>query len=289
MVRIFLYSSQLASFIGRNEHTNSCRIFNKLFEKYYQDKLSTINLMDKVKKNNVGDSGNIDLISSKLENNKDLREKLDNLCKTSNSSFAMKKTADEMVKKILETEKLSKDDETILKKAADGYTNKKFGTIKEENVVDVYKKRMKIDLVTGIQSRTKKLLDYEGNELWLISKIDAMKYDGTVVEIKNRMYKLFDEVREYEWLQVQTYLEVYNLENAELVEYLKIGDGEMRINEIRRDRKYWEEIVLKELGFYFRVLINLINDTKKIKKYMDVSEKEQNELIKKMVRKEAKS
>ncbi len=289
MVRIFLYSSQLAAFIGKNIHTNPSRIFNKLYEKYYSDKLSTINLIDKVKKSNIGDGGNIDLICNKLDNNKDLRIKLENICKINTSSLTMKKSADELVKNVLDNEKLTLDEKNILKKATEGYTNKMFGTIKEENVVDVYKNRMKIDLVTGIQSRNKKILDYEGNELWIISKIDAMKYDGTVLEIKNRMYKLFEEVREYEWLQVQTYLEVYNLENAELVEFLKIGDGEMRINQIKRDRKYWEEIVVRELGLYFRTMIKLINDNKALKKYWDMSEKEQSEMIKKMVRKESKS
>jgi len=289
MVRIFLYSSQLAAFIGKNIHTNPSRIFNKLYEKYYSDKLSTINLIDKVKKSNIGDGGNIDLICNKLDNNKDLRIKLENICKINTSSLTMKKNADELVKNVLDNEKLTLDEKNILKKATEGYTNKVFGTIKEENVVDVYKNRMKIDLVTGIQSRNKKILDYEGNELWIISKIDAMKYDGTVLEIKNRMYKLFEEVREYEWLQVQTYLEVYNLENAELVEFLKIGDGEMRINQIKRDRKYWEEIVVRELGLYFRTMIKLINDNKALKKYWDMSEKEQSEMIKKMVRKESKS
>ena len=77
------------------------------------------------------------------------------------------------------------------------------------------------------------------------------------------MYKLFDEVREYEWLQVQTYLEVYNLENAELVEFLNTGEGEMRVNEIKRDKKYWEEIVVNYLNIYFKAFIKIIKTTYK--------------------------
>lgn len=289
MVKIFLYSSQLAAYIGKNAHTNTSRIFNKLYEKYFEETLKNMKVLEKVKDSNIGDGTSIDKISQKLENNKDLRLKLDNLCKTNTSSFSMKKDADLLMNKIIETEKLTEDEKNILKKATEGYTNKKFGTIREVNVIDVYKQRLGVDLVTGIQSRYKKLIDFEGNELWLISKIDAMKYDGTVVEIKNRMYKLFEEVREYEWLQVQAYLEVYNLENAELVEFLKIGEGEMRISQIKRDRKYWEEILMKDVGNYFRTMIKIISDKKKLKKYLDVNETEQNELIKRMVRKESKS
>lgn len=288
MTKILLYSSQLAAFIGKNAHTNTSRIFNKLYERYFEDVLTKIKMVDQLREANIGDSGSIDKLSQKMENNKDLRVKLDNLCKANLSSSVMKKETENLVKKVLETEKLTEDEQNILKKVADGYTNKKFGTIREVNALDIYKKNMKIDIVTGIQSRTKKILEYEGYELLLISKIDAMKYDGTVLEVKNRMYRIFEEVREYEWLQVQAYLEVYNLENAELVEYLRTGEGEMRVSQIGRDRKFWEEIVKRELMNYFKTFIKLVVDPLKLKKYLKMTENEQNELIKKMVRKEAK-
>jgi hypothetical protein len=255
-----------------------------LYEKYYEEQLIKMKRMDDLKSKNIGDSSLIDIIGNKLENNKDLKIKLDNLCSKNVSSFVMKKETDDLVKKVLGTEKLSDNDKNLLLKAAEGYTNKTFGTIRETNVVDVYRNKMGVDVVTKLQARYKKVLEYEGNELWLISKIDAMKMDGTVLEIKNRMYKLFEEVREYEWLQVQAYLEVYNLEQAELVEFLKIGEGEMKINKIDRDRKYWEEIVINDLNKYFKAFIKIIGDSKKIKKYLDLSETEQNEMIKKIVR-----
>lgn len=284
MPKILLYSSQLAAFIGKNAHTCTSRIFNKLYEKYFVDALTKIKMVDHVKESNIGDSGSIDKLSQKLENNKDLRIKLDNLCKANLSSFVMKKETENLVKQVLDTEKLSEEEQNILKKAADGYTNKKFGTIREVNALDIYKEKMNVDIVTGIQSRTKKIVDYDGYELILISKIDAMKYDGTVLEVKNRMYRIFEEVREYEWLQVQTYLEVYNLENAELIEYLKTGEGEMKINLITRDRRYWEEIVKRDISIYFKIFIKLVQEPSKLKKYLKMSENEQNELIKKMVR-----
>jgi len=288
MVKILLYSSQLAAFIGRNPHTSPSRIFNKLFEKYYEKELLGIKSMKRMRDINVGDGGVIENYSNKMVHNKDFRFKLDTLCKNNLSSIDLKKEAESLVSKVLEVEKLSKEDSEMLKKAVEGYTNKTFGTIREVNVVDVYRERMGVDVVTKLQSRVKTVYEYEGNELMLISKIDAMKMDGTVLEIKNRMYKIFEEVREYEWLQVQAYLEVYNLDRAELVEFLKVGDGEMKVNEIGRDRRYWGEIVMKDLGNYFRVMIRLVGDVKKLKKYVGMTETEQNEMIKKMVRREAK-
>jgi hypothetical protein len=108
-----------------------------------------------------------------------------------------------------------------------------------------------------------------------------------VIEIKNRIYKLFDEVREYEWLQVQAYLHVYGLPKAELVEFLQNSGGTMKINEVKKDETYWNDILLKILEDYFRVFLKIIKNEEKIRKYMKFGETEQNEYIKKLVRKES--
>ena len=287
-MKIILYSSQLASFIGRNVHTNPNKIFNKLYENNFGGIIKNMGLDGELKNSIIGDGSTIDNICSKLENNRDLRKKLDNICQRNLSTIGVKREAAELERQVMEEKGLNENDKVLLKKAMDGYTNKKYGTIREVNALDIYKEKMNCDVVTKIDSRCKKICEYRGIELILISKIDAITMDGVVVEIKNRMYKLFNEVREYEWLQVQAYLEVYNLEKGELVEYLKVGDGEMSVKEIMRDRRFWNEIVLREVGYYFRTMINLISDEKKIKKYLILSDTEQNEFIKKMVRKEAK-
>jgi len=286
--KIFLYSSQLAAFIGRNIHTSPNKIFNKLYETYFGGEMVAMKLDMDLKGINVSDRNAIEKMATKMDGNKDLKERLDKICQKNDSSIGMKRDVAELEKKVMEDKKLDATDKLILKKAIEGYSNKKYGTIKENNALDVYKSITGNDVVTKIQSRSKKICEYEGKELWLISKMDAMTTDGIIVEIKNRMYKLFDEMREYEWLQVQAYLEVYNLEKGELVEYLKDNNGEMRIKPIDRDRTFWNEIVLKEVGFFFRTMINLVHNDKKITKYMKLSDTEQNEFIKKMVRKEAK-
>jgi hypothetical protein len=130
------------------------------------------------------------------------------------------------------------------------------------------------------------LFDEDGVELWVISKVDAMNDDGVIIEIKNRMYKLFNEIREYEWLQVQTYLDVYDLEKAVLVEYLVGADevDNMKVNKIERDRKFWNDVVLVELRKYFGVLLKIIMNVDLMTEYMSLSENEQNEFIKKLIR-----
>ena len=193
----------------------------------------------------------------------------------------------EVLIKILENAKdLGEEDKKEVRKIVEGYTNKRFGTIREINALDFYREKYNVEVITNIDQRSKKIITIDGTELWIISRLDGMKMDGTVIEIKNRIYKLFDEVREYEWLQVQTYLHVYGLPKAELVEFLQNSGGTMKINEVERDDTYWDEILLKILGNYFRVFLKIIKNESKIKKYMSFGETEQNEYIKKLIRKE---
>lgn len=286
-MKYFLYSSQLAAFIGRNPHNNACRVFNKLYEKYFDDKIKSYKLENEIKERNVGDTAKLRNISNKIGDSK-LLIKVDDICKRNFSTQSMQKERTELIKQLETNKDLGEEDKKEIKKAVEGYTNKKFGTIREVSALDVYKDKFNCEVITKIQQRSKKILELDGHELWLISKLDGMKMDGTVIEIKNRIYKLFEEVREYEWMQVQAYLQVYGLSKAELVEYLKIGDGEMKVNFIEKDVKYWDDVIKKEMQYYFCVFLKIIENEKKMKKYMGLAETEQNEYIKSMVRKEKK-
>jgi hypothetical protein len=271
--KIFLYSSNLAAFIGKNPHIPASRIFNSLYEKYY-----------KIGKT-IGDSEKIQKIGEKIENKKLLSD-IDTICNNNKSPEMMQKDREVLIKTLENAKDLGEEDKKEVRKIVEGYTNKRFGTIREINALDFYKEKYNVEVITKIDQRSKKILQIDDTELWIISRLDGMKMDGTVIEIKNRIYKLFDEVREYEWLQVQAYLNVYGLPKAELVEFLQNSGGTMKINEVERDDTYWGEVLLKILGDYFRVFLNIIKNESKIKKYMSFGETEQNEYIKKLIRKE---
>ena len=67
-----------------------------------------------------------------------------------------------------------------------------------------------------------KIAEIEGTEYVIVGRIDRFEKnaDGsrTLVEIKNRTKNLFNKVRDYEMVQVQTYLQMMNLSKARLVE-----------------------------------------------------------------------
>ena len=84
----------------------------------------------------------------------------------------------------------------------------------------------------------------------LIGKIDRldMESDGskTLIEIKNRVKGLFYELKEYEHIQVQTYLELLDLEKGKLIEQYR-QDSTVNSIEISRDRSFWNDTIVPGL------------------------------------------
>jgi hypothetical protein len=85
--------------------------------------------------------------------------------------------------------------------------------------------------------------DASGREFVVRGKIDRLQVDEdgelVLVEVKSRMKRLFHEVREYEWVQVQCYLQMLpqQIRKAKLIEqYLE----DTATHEIERDDDFWQ-------------------------------------------------
>lgn len=99
-------------------------------------------------------------------------------------------------------------------KAATTRMNTNFGTRKEDTVAEMYEaqtgdkvykpnKRYDWEIVPGFK---------------VVGKFDGFTDSGKLVEIKNRVRRLFGEVKEYESVQVHVYMKMANVDTAHLVE-----------------------------------------------------------------------
>lgn len=99
-------------------------------------------------------------------------------------------------------------------KAATTKMNTNFGTRKEDTVAEMYEaqtgdkvykpnKRYDWEIVPGFK---------------VVGKFDGFTDSGKLVEIKNRVRRLFGEVKEYESVQVHVYMKMANVDTAHLVE-----------------------------------------------------------------------
>ena len=121
------------------------------------------------------------------------------------------------------------------------FTN--YGTRKEESVHEIYKTMTGNDIGIVNKMFKKPIEDFE-----IGGKIDGQLEDGTVIEIKNRTRRLFGEVKQYENIQIQTYIQMLEQEGAQLVECYNDGDKKhVNILDVAKDQDLWDETILPGL------------------------------------------
>jgi hypothetical protein len=123
-----------------------------------------------------------------------------------------------------------------------------FGTKSEDKTADKVESDENVKLVRDDNFYRHEVANIEGTRYIIVGKIDRIeeKEDGSrvLVEIKNRTRALFGDVRPYEMIQVQTYLQMLGLEKARLVEQF---NKETSSKDIVRDDKLWNETILPGL------------------------------------------
>jgi len=133
------------------------------------------------------------------------------------------------------------------------YTN--HGTRHEDTTADNYS-----DLEVDENFSTYPICSLEGTTYEIVGRIDRVRYDydgnKTIVEIKNRTRNLFKTVRDYEEIQCQTYMEMMDVNNCELIE--QYNDSRIGYAIIRDKQKWLNEIdpKLKKFCEYFHHLLS---------------------------------
>lgn len=99
---------------------------------------------------------------------------------------------------------------------------------------------------------------------WYIGgKIDAITTArDCIVEIKNRVRKLFGTVVGYENVQIQTYMHAFDVDSARLAECFTDRDGGMsiQVHAVERDRAFWDGTILPRLTEFVERLVGLLDD-----------------------------
>ena len=99
-----------------------------------------------------------------------------------------------------------------------------------------------------------------GTRYDIVGRIDRIvaNEDGTltIVEIKNRTRALFRNVRDYEDIQCQTYMEMLNIDNCKLIEQ---HNEDMLTHHIRRDTDLWANTILPKLKNFCECFHNSIS------------------------------
>ena len=152
---------------------------------------------------------------------------------------------------IQQDEKLTKDQKSMVCEHLRKMMYTTHGTNSEDTTADLDEAELHRDDTYYTYS----VINIKGTEYQIVGRIDRyqIKEDGTkvLVEIKNRTKGLFNKVRLYEMVQVQTYLQMLGLQDARLVEQF---NQERKHYLIERDQKSWDENIYPKLVEFCKTL-----------------------------------
>ena len=126
------------------------------------------------------------------------------------------------------------------------YDNKNLNNYEKNNHKSVKSRNSKIYYL--------KILTKEDFILRISGKVDGiegMGDDQILIETKNRRRRLFDEIPEYEKVQMCIYMKMTNIKTSKLLQYY---DDEEGIIDYDYDEEFWNEIEQKLLNFKNEVI-----------------------------------
>lgn len=266
---IYLNASELAVVVGENPYQNIRDLIIKLWSKYFMtDYSKMLDNIQKVNKVKIIQETEYECLNRLVAKYKpEIKEKVAE-CLKSTDTKNLKTNQTEILKDLKKTN-ISVEDKEILEKTLKSLSNKSFGTRKEKDAITQYEEMTKkkvqrigkyfttvID-ISNISNR-----DSFPKFVWGIGgKIDGLTEDGEIIEVKNRVRDFFYEVRDYENVQIQTYLKLLNIKNGYLVESLVKTKGmqpEINIINVEFDEKYWKDVVIprveKFIEFFYHIM-----------------------------------
>jgi hypothetical protein len=269
-----IYASQAAAQIGLNRYkkiSDAVETFwNRADPESYKTAMSRNNLMtdqeivEKVEKSHPKVATLLKIASKDEQSSTDVASKYEKI----SSDFSTYAEENYMTKEVAAVV----DD--ALRKTS--YTT--YGNAAEMEVFKYIRDKLEIDIVedsTFYRHSLGTLKTAHGSfEYFMGGKIDGITRDRKIlIEIKNRVNRLFGKIPSYELVQIQTYLHLLNLDKAFLVECLKskeddVIDENVNCITVNRDRAYFEMEILPRLEGFVNFVLSLIHDPKLQDKFL---------------------
>ena len=270
-MKIFINASEVAALIGKNKFKSSGDVLYRIWEKYFYHDIHNTILRLKEKSVKVIPKETDEEVVNRItkESGADLKNEMKK-CMNTKDVNKLRETKKDVINKI-EKSNISKEKKNEFKKSLENVANTNFGTINERDILQEYMVKTNNNATTNNTYYKKKIGDSVINdeviEWFIIGKVDALVVSSNdncsniVIEIKNRIYRYFKEVREYEKIQTFVYMFLLGYRQSHLVEALKDKKCDINIIEINYDEDYWKEIVneiKKFIDFFSNIFMNNI-------------------------------
>jgi len=234
-MRIILKASNVAAMIGRNRYKPRQEVLDELWKKNRPDTFTS-----KTKEDRAEEALKVSI---------DARAVLETALKVETKDSDQVQKVFEVAQKAINFDtKLNKEQkvEVIEHIRSKVYTT--HGTRSEDKTAETVTKTEGVKLVRDDHFYTLPVCEIFENKYVICGKVDRIEErpDGSrvLVEIKNRTNRIFGSVPEYEFIQVQVYLQMLGLVHARVVEQY---NNQVLSHDVTRDEEFWKNKVVPEL------------------------------------------
>lgn len=275
-MNIFISASELAILTGHNRYREKTELIVKYWKKYFFKDFRRIETLLKKSNRKVSlpETAHETVKRIATENNIDTQQiqKLYSASKNANVS-TMQKDKQSVLSEILKSVPIK--EQKKLTQSANSLVYTTFGTRNEYSGIDLFKEKYKVDVRTPTSYFSEELfiIDHgDDTHTWSIGgKIDGIYTnsdgDEVILEIKNRVNKLFLSLRDYEKVQCYAYMYVLDKKKVNLAEcYKKQDEITMNVIDIHWDDEFWRKDIVENLSNFVDDFYEFLeNDNYKIK------------------------
>lgn len=251
-MKLVINISQIAILTGHNQYQSKRDYLINFWKKTNKDDFNTYKDLtqfelkdDKTVFNNIAKKHKLDI-------HNDLYK-----CYNTKNTADLEKQKQIILSKI---QNINEADKKEITESIKNLSNTRFGVKNENNVCKIYEEMYNCEIVKDNLFIKKNILENDDFSIQIGGKIDGInKKDNSIIEIKNRMNKLFFELRGYEKIQLMCYLYLFQSNKGFLVEAFKKKDStDINVIECEYDQKLMDKIleVLKNFGNYYIKFIN---------------------------------
>lgn len=222
---IFFFASEIAIITGHNPYEKRQKVIDRLVSQYFPELLEGYELIPLDNREFLEDLSK----KTNIDISKELKA-TDNSKNTKELQINQKKLIDKMTENLKKDPTISNKQITEVKKAIKSATNTQFGTTYENDGIKKYTELTGENVLEDNSFRKYKLLETKDYVFYVGGRIDGFLLDSEntnvckVVEVKNRMRKLFKKLRDYEKVQCHVYMKLWCTLNSDLIEIYKGKD-----------------------------------------------------------------
>ena len=265
--KIIVCATDLPVITGHNTYKSKDEIILKYWKRHFKsDYLDSIEKMKEDKVELKREETYIQTVKRiATENNITIDTNL-SACFKSDNITHLNKTKEKVFDSL---SKLSESQKKEFKDSFNSLTNTNFGIKYENKGGELYQIKTNNKILKSTKFYKKELFEIENNDKsidkWILcGKIDGILEDNTIIEIKNRVNRLFYNLRNYEKVQCYAYMYMLDTDKCELVEVLKNKeDQSINIIKIEFDDDFWEVDLLLRLEDFINDFYEFMENKKR--------------------------